>query len=397
MNVLWTITRYWPAVGGAETYSRELVRRLCRAGDVKVATLWDTNRTDWLLGATLRGPDRGRVYTDDGLYSVHRVPFPAAKRRAAIPWVLGYHGLTTTAVDRLSDVFVPELATLAGSADLVHNIRVGREHWSYAAWKIARQHDLPFILTPLHHPRWVGWFYRAYLELYRRADALIALTEAEKRVLISLGVSAERIFVTGMGPVLAEGADAARFQARRGVESPLVLFLGQKYAYKGFEALLRAAPLVWKQLPDARFVFIGPRTDHSRRVFRSVSDPRIVELDTVDLQEKTDALAACDVLCVPSTQESFGGVFLEAWSLGKPVIGADIPAVREVVTDERDGYLVAQQPKAIAERLVTLLGDPHSAARMGALGRQKVEQLYTWDGLARATTNVYEWALRNAS
>jgi glycosyltransferase involved in cell wall biosynthesis len=58
-----------------------------------------------------------------------------------------------------------------------------------------------------------------------------------------------------------------------------------------------------------------------------VNDPRILELGSVDLQTKTDALEACTLLCLPSTQESFGGVYTEAWSFKKPVIGCDIPAV----------------------------------------------------------------------
>jgi glycosyltransferase involved in cell wall biosynthesis len=128
-----------------------------------------------------------------------------------------------------------------------------------------------------------------------------------------------------------------------------------------------------------------------------VTDSRLIELDTVTLQEKTDALAACDVFCLPSTQESFGGVFTEAWSLGKPVIGVDIPAVRALIGDGEDGLLVAPQPEALAERLVHLLDHPQTRATLGEAGRRKVKARYNWPRLAALTEQVYQQVLTGAT
>jgi glycosyltransferase involved in cell wall biosynthesis len=110
----------------------------------------------------------------------------------------------------------------------------------------------------------------------------------------------------------------------------------------------------------------------------------------VDLQTKTDALAACDLLCVPSSQESFGGVLVEAWMLGKPVVAGPAPAVRAVVTESHDGYLVSQEPGAIAERILYLLDRPSLRQEMGQHGRAKAEARYTWPILATQTEAVYE-------
>jgi glycosyltransferase involved in cell wall biosynthesis len=136
-------------------------------------------------------------------------------------------------------------------------------------------------------------------------------------------------------------------------------------------------------------VFIGPRTDYSRQLFASVAGQRLLELDTVSLQEKTDALAACSLLCVPSTQESFGGVYTEAWSLGKPVIGCRIPAVAELIMDGEDGFLVAQQPAEIADRILQLLTDPSLARALGSAGQRKVQARFTWLRLAALTEQAY--------
>jgi glycosyltransferase involved in cell wall biosynthesis len=196
--------------------------------------------------------------------------------------------------------------------------------------------------------------------------------------------------VTGVGPILANSGDAPRFREHHGLgDDPLVLFLGQKYAYKGIRVLIAAAQRVWRRFPEVRFAFVGPRTWYSRRLFAGHTDRRIVELDAVSLQEKTDALAACDVLCLPSSQESFGIVFTEAWSLGKPVVGCDIPAVRTVIETGRDGLIAARDPAAIAEALVYLIERPDLRVEMGRRGKRKVEARYTWPRLAEQTEAVY--------
>jgi glycosyltransferase involved in cell wall biosynthesis len=180
---------------------------------------------------------------------------------------------------------------------------------------------------------------------------VIALTNSEKQILIDLGVKPEKIFITGIGPLIADTSDPEEFRQQYSLgDDPIILFLGQKYQYKGFQVLLSGAQQVWKKLPDVRFVFIGPRTDYSEKVFAEVNDPRVLELGKVSLEEKTNALAACDILCVPSMQESFGGIYTEGWIMKKPVIGGDIPAIRDVIDDGLNGFLVQQDAGQMAEK-----------------------------------------------
>jgi glycosyltransferase involved in cell wall biosynthesis len=430
MRLLYTLTAYPPYVGGAQLLQHQVAQQLQRrvdrlaeasssrvethfehlssncltdvradfsinrfnhpSNDIQVVSHWDRNRTDWLLGTTLNAPIQGRDYQVDGI-PIHRLGMTAAQKWPLLPWVLAYYPAMKQALPRIAAGLVKQLQPYADRADLVHNVRIGREALTEASYQVAQKRDIPFVLTPVHHPRWVGWRYREYLRLYRSADALIALTQAEKRILVELGVQPDRVHVTGMGPILADQADPAEFRRCYGLsaEAPMVLFLGQHYDYKGYRQVLQAAKLVWKRLPETQFVFIGPAVKQSERVFAEFADRRIHRLGNVDLQTKTAALAACTVLCVPSTQESFGGVYTEAWHFGKPVIGCRIPAVSEVIEEGVNGYLVDQSPAEIADRLNLLLSQPAHAQALGAAGQVKVAAHFTWPQIAQKTAAVY--------
>jgi glycosyltransferase involved in cell wall biosynthesis len=394
MKVLYTITRYWPAVGGAEIHLHENIQRLPPEVEPRVRAFWNTNRTDWLWGTTVKAPCF-EPYSD-GRAQVHplcmrffyrlRLTFPSAV----------YYPFKIYSLTPLTKALEPLL--MGEQFDLVHNVRVGREPLSLASYKVAKKKNKPFVFTPLHHPRWVGWFYRQYLELYRQADALIATTEIEKQTLIQLGVKEERIFVRGIGAIVDKPGDGAAFRQKHKLEDvPLVLFLGQKYPYKGFEAMLKAADTVWQKFPKTHFVFIGPRTPESLKVFAGVTDKRILEFDRVDAQEKSNALAACDVFCVPSEQESFGGVYLEAWHFKKPVIGGNIPAISEVIGEGEDGLLVDQTPQNIANALIALLEDEKARVKMGQKGYQKTLTKYSWENSTKQLMAAYRSVLGSSN
>ena len=388
MNLLYTLTSYPPAIGGAQLLQHHTAVQLAARHRIQVVSHWDDNRTDWLLGTTLCAPSRAHDYSVEGI-PVHALGLNRRERLGLLPAVALYYPLMELALRPICAQIRAQLDPRAAQADLIHNVRIGREGLTLASLQAARAHDIPFVLTPVHHPRWKGWLYRVFLSLYREADALIALTEAEKRILAGLGVDEKKIHVTGFGPILAEQAHPGEFVSRFGGDGPLVLFLGQHYLYKGYRQVLQAAPRVWKKFPNAKFAFIGRAVGRSEEAYQVHNDPRIVRLGEVCLQEKTDALAACTVMCVPSTQESFGGVYTEGWNLGKPVIGCNIPAVSEVITDGQDGLLVAQEPEAIADAICQLLASPSLATAMGEAGRKKVQDRYSWERLAALTERAY--------
>lgn len=392
MKLLYTLTSYPPAIGGAQIHQHLLAQQIQKKCAVEVVSQWDCNRTDWLLGTTLKMPGKDKHYSIEGI-PVHRIGISPLEKLKIAPFIPLYYPLMGLALPAIATVLETHLTHHAKTASLIHNVRIGREGLTAASLKAARRWDIPFVLTPVHHPRWVGWRYRCYLDLYRQADGIFTLTQSEKQILIDLQVEPEKIHVIGHGPVLSETADAQAFRRKHRIEDPIVLFLGQHYDYKGYRQLLEATRLVWQKYPNTQFVFIGPEVKDSEKAFSLNKDPRIHRLGKVSLQEKTDALAACSLLCVPSSQESFGGVYTEAWMFKKPVIGCVIPAVAEVIEHGINGFLIQQQADSIARSILDLLSDPHLAAAMGEQGRVKVQQHYTWPMIAQKAKDAYDKTL----
>lgn len=388
MKFLYTLTTYPPAIGGAQLHQHLLAQQLKQQHQIQVFAHWHQTRTDWLMGTTINAPSQSKDYIIDDI-PVHCVGMNLIDKARLLPYLPLYYPWMDLALPPIANCIGRYLDQYAQSADLIHNVRIGREGLSYASYQLAKKYDIPFIFTPVHHPRWVGWRYRAYIKLYQLADAVIALTETEKQTLINLGVDSDRITVTGMGAVLAEKADSQAFKETYKIADPIILFLAQHHSYKGYQQLLQAAPIVWKKFPEAEFVFAGPAIANSEKYFKN-QDSRIHRLGALSLQDKTNALAACTMLCLPSSQESFGGVYTEAWQFDKPVIGCNIPAVSEVIDHGTNGYLVSQNSVEIADAICQILMNPTQALKMGQNGKQKLHAKFTWSGIAGITEDIYQ-------
>ncbi|MDQ2953208.1 MAG: glycosyltransferase family 4 protein [Chloroflexota bacterium] len=283
--------------------------------------------------------------------------------------------LPTTLVDQ------NELRHAIKGADIVHS--VARE-WAGALEHASRAEGAAFVETPLVHP---GQLFSGDgardIARYRRDDAVIALTEWEAGWYREHGVPG--VHVTGIGPNLLTLPEVAR-------EPATILFVGRKERYKGYHALRAAAPAVWRERPDARFIAIG-QAAWTARLSSPMRDPRWAELGVVSEDEKARAFARASIFAMPSDHETFGHTYLEAWMAGLPVIAGDIPPLREVVREGIDGLHTRNDAGAVAAAILTLLRDPERARRMGESGRQRALSVFTWSAVAKKTEAAYRDAL----
>jgi glycosyltransferase involved in cell wall biosynthesis len=389
-RVLMTTTAFPPSTGGVQAHIADLRQHL-QHYQADIVTLWLEHRTDWLLGTTLRLPPPAK--DEPG---VRRLGWTTAQRRRMLPWVLGYYGLVPLAADRLSRIMAPALDGLVAPEHvLIHNHRIGREFLALASLQVARRRNLPFVLTPHHHPKWHGYRYRGWLKVYRNADAVLTQTAAEQEELVRLGVDPQRITVIWCAADDPLPGDASRFLARFADPSaPLVLFVGQQYQYKGVAELLAAVDALHARGSNANLAFIGPSTPFSTRFFKQNARPWLRVLGPVPAQEKWDALEAAAVVCLPSRHEAFGRIYLEAWSKGKPVIGGRIPAVRDVIEDGRSGLLVTPGSAGeLSQALERILSDPALARQMGARGAQALKDRFNWPNVVGRVETAYANAL----
>ncbi len=397
-RILSVLTTYPPSMGGAQQHAHVLHQRLAARGhEVAVATTWRETRTDWALGTTLRSPGRRDSDVLDGV-PVHHVGLDGPQRRRAGAWLAAYPPAMRTVAPRLTDVWRAEAGRVldATRPEVLHLSRIGRE-WMYEAFvQAAAERGIPFVLTPNHHPHWTRPWHWWWWDLYRRASRVLVLSDAEADQLVAGGVARGRILRTVVGPVGEVPDPDAEIPAPP--PPPTVTFLGQIRHYKGVEILHAAMRHVWAELPEARLVVVGPWLDGPDEARDAMTaDPRVDLLGSVEEDEKWARLRAATVLCVPSEGEALGGVYLEAWTVGRPAVGADIPPVRELFARTGGGVVAPREPEALAVALIGLLRDPDRAAAMGRAGLVAVANEYNWDVAADRAEQAYADALSEAS
>ncbi len=174
---------------------------------------------------------------------------------------------------------------------------------------------------------------------------------------------------------------------------PMALFVGRMAVQKGPDLLVESIPGVLHRRGDAKFVFVGDgymRGDLERRVHElgvahaaRFLGPMSEHSDLLNLYKSTD------LVCVPSRNEPFGIVILEAWAAGKPVVATHNGGPREFVTHTRDGFLVHDNPGSICWGINETFGNFEHARWMGEQGRVKAAYGFSWDVIAGQTEGVY--------
>jgi glycosyltransferase involved in cell wall biosynthesis len=386
MRLLFVKRGYAP-IGGSESLCFHFATRLAERGhDVRVVCAWPSEREQAKWQLDHLGAD---VFEDHRVFKHNGVEVVQVKPRGGL---LGLAADATTLVDLMrGDV----LERYAADRELIHN--VGREYLD-SSLDVADELDIPVVLTPLAHP---GQFHGGGSALdfarYRRASAITTMTYWERDWYLRRALEPSRVVVTGMGANVTRSSDGAAFRTSHRIpqDAPLVLYIGRKERYKGYIHLLDAAEPVWRRHSDTRFVFIGIDGFYSTFIddFARYRDDRIIDIDCASDAVKAAALDACDVFAMPSRHETFGLGYLEAWLHERPVVGGDIPPLREVISDGVDGLLVRQRADEVASAILRLLDDPTLRAAMGRAGRAKATARWEWTRVIDRVERAYQVAL----
>jgi glycosyltransferase involved in cell wall biosynthesis len=155
----------------------------------------------------------------------------------------------------------------------------------------------------------------------------------------------------------------------------IVLCVCRFYSRKRIHVLLRAAAILRERIPEleVRIVGGGPERTQLRRLWHKLRlEKTVCWVGDVTAAQLAAEYNGADVFCLPSVQEGFGIVFLEAMAAGKPIVAARAAAVPEVV---RHGLLVEPESvDALADAIDKLYCDSQMRASLAERGRRDVER-----------------------
>lgn len=419
MDVLFVAPSYWPFVSGAQTFLRAMAERLVVDGHtVKVLTTTARCAEDFWRHPEAPSALLPRETLDGVRVERCRLTYPkpapfvfSLLRRIG----LGLHHLGIPAafaapVQRYLARWMPpleglhaSLEHLAPQSDWIHVVDGSWDGLLLAAASAAAHYRKPLIVLPLMHlgGKTVSAHYQMahQVQVYRGADAVIALSEHERTVYQSLGVDSNRLHVLRMGvDSLSGGVRAEKAPvSHQDNNLPEVLFLGANTYDKGVFTLAQAIIQLNREGLGVDLMVAGPRPEDLKRYLQQRPHPEqaiardhIHILGFVDSTTKHQLLEATALLALPSRVDTFGIVLLEAWQHAKPVIGALAGGIPEVITHGRNGLLVPfGNVEALMEAIRKLLGDPNLAQVLGEAGRAEL-QTYTWDSTYAALRRIYE-------
>ncbi len=398
MRVVYCSNRYWPADGGLEVYLRNIVREVSKDNLVSVVTLVRDDRQvlDTLLNPVRQAlppsaEDPGYTVTTLRLSRFRRFALNAARlESAALELFEGkYYLFRSLSIRYTARLLSHSLKAAVAGADVIHSM--GPWELSHAVNMI--RGNIPHVVTGfLHMGHWADDAYS--LEHFRGCDHIIALSQAESEQYQQCGVPADRISVIGVPSRLpVPHAHTGEQPALSDLPTRFVLFLGVKRDYKGLDLLLEAAPHVWQTLPDVGFIFAGPRTEYSRRLFQSApKDSRIIEFDRIPEEAKADLLRKCSLLCLPSATEIMPNVILESWQMKKPVVTSAIPTLVELVGDA--GICVNRNARELSEAISLLIDNPSMASALGHKGWERCVREHNITLIKSKLEEVYSRAVR---
>jgi glycosyltransferase involved in cell wall biosynthesis len=211
-----------------------------------------------------------------------------------------------------------------------------------------------------------------------------------------MGIHPSKITFVPMGINLNEwkNSNGERFRRKYDLKGKkIILFAGTKGYNKGALHLLQAVEKIRQKVKELVFVSIGLSTREWKKKRNMLSENNLLDLGYISEEEKRDAFDACDLFAMPSRYDSFGIAYLEAWRCGKPVIGAEVGAIPEIVEEERDGLLVRfGDTEQLASKIIYLLDHPDLCKEFGENGRRKVIERFNWEKNIEIVEDVFKRA-----
>lgn len=236
------------------------------------------------------------------------------------------------------------------------------------------------------HARWgISWnvtdprLIERELAEYAAVDIIVTGSAYARESFLARGVAPERVVVNPYG------VDLSRFRPRPAAAPRAgkrhVLFVGEVGVRKGVPWLLQA----FARLPQEwELHLIGPLVPNFRAVLARLPMDRVVLRGPLSRKELAAAYREADIFCLPSIEEGFSLVILQAMASGLPVVTTSAAGWPDATSDGREIVLVPSGDSApLADALHRLAGDEAFRRALGAAAAARVASGFTWDDYGR--------------
>jgi len=249
----------------------------------------------------------------------------------------------------------------------------------------------------------------SYLEFFvaKKADAVIAVAQGIKDILIQRGGDRNKIFVIPNGAnidmfrQINDSAAINELRNHHGIKNDyIVAFIGNLAPHHGIEYLINSAPIVLNVLPNTKFLIVGDGAIKKELINLSerigVSD-EIIFTGRVSYEIVPLYINMADVCVAPfirARNERIGLSPLKIYeylACGKPVVASDIKGIGDLLRTSNAGIAVTpEDPVELANAIIKLLKDEELRKQMGKNGRKVAVNNYSWDHTAKKTIEVFE-------
>lgn len=376
MKVAFVIPWYGDIPGGAESTCRETALRLARSGvDVEILTTCVKEfLSDWSTNYYREG-----VYHEDGIV-VRR--FPVRKRETKqfdeINFKLMHNQKVTPAEE---EIFLREMIH---SEKLYSYILEHGDDYDFfllipymfgTTVRGSQIHPGKSILIPCLHDESYAHM-GIYRSMFRNVREIVYLSEQESRF-------AHQIYkITGKEHILGAGVNTdilsnpERFRDKYNIRGSFILYAGRRDVGKNVNQLIKFfCEYKEKHGTDLKLVLIGKGTSP----IPAGHENDIIDLGFVPIQDKYDAYGAATLFCLPSLNESFSLVIMEAWLCMTPVLVHGGCAVTRDHCVKSSGGLYYTSYDEFEGCLSFLLQNPQIAGKMASNGRKYVIENYSWN------------------
>lgn len=269
----------------------------------------------------------------------------------------------------------------------------------HGAYLISKKLDIPYLVTVHGDTVYVLTKYPSRFKTSKKvllnASAIITVSSQVSKRVEKYVIDKKKIvtILNGFNPI-----DYDIQKSKQTNDKLMILFVATLIERKGCEFLIKAFSQIYEKYENVQLV-IGGGGQLLEKMINLSKDlgisNRVIFKGTITHKKVIELMMQCDIFALPSWDEAFGVVYLEAMSLKKPIIATEEEGIADVVTDGLNGFLV--KPKdvsSIITKLIPLIEDEELRREIGIKGYEKIKNL-TWQNNALNTIEVYKKCITN--